>query len=43
MSSSINKDEFEIFKKFDLEFGPFYGTDGKELFKGKTVTFSLPR
>jgi hypothetical protein len=39
----FNKDEFEIFKKFDLEFGPFYGTDGKELFKGKTVTFSLPR
>ncbi|MEK5172654.1 DUF5068 domain-containing protein [Heyndrickxia sp. FSL W8-0496] len=39
----FNKDEFGIFKKFDLEFGPFYGEDGKGLFKDKTVTFTLPR
>lgn len=39
----FNKDEFEIFKKFDLEFGPFYGTDGKALFKGRTAAFTLPR
>lgn len=39
----FNKDEFGIFKKFDLEFGPFYGTDGKALFKGRTATFTLPR
>lgn len=39
----FNKDEFEIFKKFDLEFGPFVGEDGKDQFKGKTVTFTLPR
>ncbi len=39
----FRKDEFEIYKKFDMEFGPFVGTDGKDQFKGKTVTFSLPR
>ncbi|MBP3041264.1 hypothetical protein J9303_17505 [Bacillaceae bacterium Marseille-Q3522] len=39
----FRKDEFELFKKFDLEFGPFTGDDGQRLFKEKTVTFSLPR
>ena len=39
----FRKDEFEIYKKFDLEFGPLDGEDGKSLFKGKTVTFTLPR
>lgn len=39
----FRKDEFEIYKKFDMEFGPFVGTDGKDQFKGKKVTFSLPR
>ncbi|WP_245827616.1 DUF5068 domain-containing protein [Paenisporosarcina indica] len=39
----FNKDEFGIFKKFDLEFGPFTGSDGKDLFKGRTATFTLPR
>ncbi|MCS0670189.1 hypothetical protein NX023_02810 [Cytobacillus firmus] len=39
----FRKDEFEIFKKFDLEFGPFVRDDGKGLFKNKTVKFSLPR
>lgn len=39
----FNKDEFGIFKKFDLEFGPFIGEDGKDLFKGRFATFTLPR
>jgi hypothetical protein len=39
----FRKDEFELFKKFNLEFGPFVGADGKGLFKNKTVTFHLPR
>ena len=39
----FSKDEFELFKTFDLEFGPFVGDDGKDLFKGSTVTFTLPR
>lgn len=40
----FNKDEFEIFKKFNLKVGPFIGPeDGEELFKGKTETFTLPR
>ncbi|WP_318153047.1 DUF5068 domain-containing protein [Metabacillus arenae] len=39
----FRKDEFELFKTFDLEFGPFVGEDGKDLFKGKTLTFALPR
>lgn len=35
-------DEFELYKKFDMEVGPFFG--GKEyLFNEKTATFSLPR
>jgi hypothetical protein len=39
----FRKDEFELFKQFDLEFGPFVGEDGEDQFKGKTVTFTLPR
>lgn len=39
----FRKDEFEIFKTFDLEFGPFTKDDGKKQFKGETVTFTLPR
>lgn len=39
----FRKDEFEIFKRFDLEFGPFTNDEGKDQFKGKTVTFTLPR
>lgn len=39
----LRKDEFEIYKKFDMRFGPFVGTDGKDQFKGKSATFSLPR
>jgi Domain of unknown function (DUF5068) len=39
----FRKDDFDSMKKFDLEFGPFVGEDGKDLYKGKTVTFSLPR
>jgi Domain of unknown function (DUF5068) len=39
----FRKDEFELFKTFDLKFGPFVGEDGKDQFKGKTVTFTLPR
>ena len=39
----FRKDEFEIFKMFDLEFGPFTKDDGSKQFKGETVTFTLPR
>lgn len=39
----FRKDEFELFKTFDLEFGPFVQDDGKKQFKGKSVKFSLPR
>lgn len=39
----FNKDEFEIFKKFTLEFGPFIGDKGKSIFKEKTAEFNLPR
>ncbi|MEO4055198.1 DUF5068 domain-containing protein [Solibacillus sp. CAU 1738] len=39
----FRKDEFEIFKRFDLEFGPFVQDDGKKQFKGHSVIFSLPR
>ncbi|WP_214481404.1 DUF5068 domain-containing protein [Bacillus sp. SM2101] len=39
----FRKDEFELYKKFDMEVGPFKGEDGKDLFKGKSATFSLPR
>lgn len=39
----FRKDEFELIKKFDLEFGPFKDTDGKRLFKEKTLKFTLPR
>ncbi|WP_442788857.1 DUF5068 domain-containing protein [Halobacillus sp. HZG1] len=38
----FRKDDFETIETFDLEFGPFTGDDGKELFKGKTAMFSLP-
>ncbi|MCA0171419.1 DUF5068 domain-containing protein [Bacillus sp. RAR_GA_16] len=39
----FRKDDFDSMKKFELDFGPFVGEDGKDLYKGKTVTFSLPR
>ncbi|MGD6855465.1 hypothetical protein ACQCVO_10365 [Bacillus infantis] len=39
----FRKDEFEIFKKFNLEFGPFYNEDGTKAFKGRTAEFTLPR
>ncbi|MBT2641704.1 DUF5068 domain-containing protein [Bacillus sp. ISL-41] len=39
----FRKDEFDLYKKFTLEFGPFIGKDGNEAFKGKTATFNLPR
>jgi len=39
----FRKDEFGIFKQFDLEFGPFVKDDGKKQFKGETVKFNLPR
>ncbi|MGA9290298.1 MAG: DUF5068 domain-containing protein [Anaerobacillus sp.] len=38
----FRKDDFETIKEFNLEFGPFTGEDGKDLFKGKNATFSLP-
>lgn len=39
----FNKDEFNIYKKFTLEFGPFIGDNGKALFKEKFAEFNLPR
>lgn len=39
----FRKDEFNLYKHFDLEFGPFYGEDGRSLFQGQTAAFSLPR
>ena len=39
----MNKDEFELFASFDLQFGPFVGEDGKDMFKGESVEFNLPR
>lgn len=39
----FNKDEFNIYKKFTLDFGPFIGDNGKALFKEKFAKFNLPR
>ncbi|HZG70789.1 MAG TPA: hypothetical protein VEY51_04555, partial [Chondromyces sp.] len=39
----FRKDEFQLYKKFTLEFGPFIAQDGEEAFKGRTATFILPR
>mgnify|MGYP000907458865 CR=1 FL=1 len=39
----FRKDEFGLYKKFDLEFGPFIRQDGRDDFKGNTATFTLPR
>ena len=36
----FRKDKFEIFKTFDLEFGPFVQDVGKKQFKGQSVIFS---
>ncbi|CAM4005964.1 DUF5068 domain-containing protein [Mesobacillus zeae] len=38
----FRKDEFGLYKSFNLQFGPLYN-GGEKLFKGKTVTYSLPR
>lgn len=38
----FRKDEFDIFKKFDLQVGPFSDENAKRLFKEKSVTFNLP-
>lgn len=38
----FRKDEFDIFKKFELQVGPLKDEKAKELFKEKTVTFDLP-
>lgn len=39
----FRKDEFDLYKKFSLEFGPFIAADGNEAFKGRKATFALPR
>ncbi|MBN8235653.1 DUF5068 domain-containing protein [Halobacillus kuroshimensis] len=39
----FRKDDFDTVETFDLEFGPFMGPDGKDLFKGETAMFKLPR
>ncbi|RST77354.1 DUF5068 domain-containing protein [Siminovitchia acidinfaciens] len=38
----FRKDEFDIFKKFELQVGPLKDENAKALFKEKTVTFELP-
>jgi hypothetical protein len=38
----FRKDEFDIYKKFELQVGPLKDSEAKELFKEKTVTFDLP-
>lgn len=38
----FREDEFQIFKKFDLQFGPLSDSNAKKLFKEKFVTFELP-
>ena len=40
--SLFRKDEFDIFKKLELQVGPLKGSDANELFKEKMVTFNLP-
>jgi hypothetical protein len=39
----FRKDEFDLYKKFSLEFGPFIAADGNEAFKGRKAAFNLPR
>ncbi|WP_230203718.1 DUF5068 domain-containing protein [Bacillus massiliigorillae] len=39
----MRKDEFGIYKKFKLEFGPLVDSNGQRLFKSKQVLFSVPR
>lgn len=39
----FDKYQFDRHKKFELIFGPFSGDDGKKLFKGRDVLFTLPR
>ena len=38
----FRKDEFDIYKKLELQVGPLKDSEAKELFKEKTVTFDLP-
>lgn len=38
----FRKDEFEIFKEFELHVGPLRDSEANVLFKEKTVTFDLP-
>ncbi len=38
----FRKDEFDIFKKFELQVGPLKDDSAKALFKEKSVTFDLP-
>lgn len=39
----FRKDEFQLFKKFTMEFGPFIAENGEQAFKGRKATFVLPR
>ncbi len=38
----LDKDLYSITKKLKLEFGPFRGSDGKDLFKGAKTEFDIP-
>ncbi|QED46145.1 DUF5068 domain-containing protein [Cytobacillus dafuensis] len=38
----FREDEFQIYKKLDLQFGPLSDSNMKKLFKEKSVTFTLP-
>lgn len=39
----FRKDEFDIFNKFDLEYGPIKDMDLKDISKGNSITFSIPK
>ncbi|MCM2677098.1 DUF5068 domain-containing protein [Alkalicoccobacillus plakortidis] len=38
----FRKDEFGLYETFSLEYGPFRGEDGKDLFKGHQAVFDVP-
>ncbi|WP_165967246.1 hypothetical protein [Jeotgalibacillus sp. S-D1] len=39
----LTNEDYESIKELELQFGPFIAEDRTEAFKGKTITFPLPR
>ena len=39
----FRKDDFDLYKKYILNFGPFVGQNGGEAFQGERAVFTLPR